>query len=295
MRSLLLASLVATTSLPALAQTAETGLTFGGTVELEYLDADTIHLWAFDGDMSASWRSGGLLGFDAALDTTYLEDGSELTNVWAALVLSTDIGEFAVGAPRPVVDRFKVMPDFSSSSVLDLDIGLLTSNYTALASGFDNGMTPGLTYVGTSGNLTYGGGYHQISDEFESIDVLEGAMTYAAAGTTYFINGEFVDGSDGSYTLMRIGALHDADRFDIGAALSQLRIPDTRHTLRLYGSVDVIDSLSLTGDLLMVEDSSDLYSLSARYEMPNGLFVEGGGIKIQDGPEIYDIGVGFKF
>ncbi|MFN3282535.1 MAG: hypothetical protein ACK40I_12845, partial [Tabrizicola sp.] len=64
---------------------------------------------------------------------------------------------------------------------------------------------------------------------------------------------------------------------------------------RLYGSVDVIDSLSLTGDLLMVEDSSDLYSLSARYEMANGLFLEGGGTKIQDGPEIYDIGVGFKF
>lgn len=295
MRSFLLASLVATTSLPALAQTADTGLTFGGKVELEYLDADTTRLWAFDGDVSASWRSGGLLGFDAALDTTYFEGGADVTNAWAALVLSTGAGEFAVGAPRPVVDRFKVMPNFSSSSALDADIGVLTSSYSVLASGLDNGVTPGLTYVGVSGNLTYGGGYHRISDGSDSLDILEGAMTYEAAGTTYFINGELVNGPDADITIMRIGALHDADRFDVGAALTQLRIPDTLHTLRLYGSMNVIEPLSLSADLLMVEDSSDLYSLSARYEMANGLFVEGGGTKVQDGPEIYDIGVGFRF
>lgn len=295
MRSFLLASLIATTSFPALAQTAETGLTFGGKVELEYIDANTTHLWAFDGDVRASWRSGGLLGFDAALDTTYLEDGSELTNVWAALVLSTGAGEFAVGAPRPVLDRFKVMPDFSSSSVLDADISILTSDYATLASGFDNGMTPGLTYVGASGNLNYGGGYHRISDETVSIDVLQGAMTYEAAGTTYFINGEFVDSPGSDLTVMRIGALHDTDRFDVGTSLTQFRNSETRHILRLYGSVNVVDTLSLSGDLLLVTDSPDLYSLSGRYEMANGLFVEVGGTKIQDEPEIYDIGVGLRF
>jgi hypothetical protein len=47
--------------------------------------------------------------------------------------------------------------------------------------------------------------------------------------------------------------------------------------------------------MLMIQDSDDLYSLSATYNTNSGLFVEGGGTKIGDSNEIYDIGVGFKF
>lgn len=78
------------------------------------------------GDLGLTSRSGGLLGFDASLDTTYLDDGTDLTNVWAALVLSTGAGEFAVGAPRPLVDTMRVMPRFSTSRVLDLETGFFS-------------------------------------------------------------------------------------------------------------------------------------------------------------------------
>lgn len=294
MNRIALAAVAALTTFPAAAQTADTGLSFGGEVKLEYLDSSSSHLWAFDGDLGMSWRSGGLLGFDASVDTTYLDDGTDLTNIWGALVLSTGAGEFALGAPRPLVESQRVMPRFSSSRVVDLETSFLRGPITSIASSQDKGLTPGLTYLNTSGSLTYGAGYHHLNDG-DNVDILEGVMQYKAGATTLFITGEFADVDGPNLSLLQIGAFHDADRFDLGAAFSQLDQSSTIHSLRFYGSVDVMSSLTVRGDVMLVQDSSDIYSLSATYGMSNGLFVEGGATKITDGPEIYDIGVGFKF
>lgn len=295
MTKFLVPAILALTALPAAAQDAN-GLSFGGEVKLEYLDAGS-HLWALDGDVAMSWRSGGLLGFDASLDSTYLDGngGSEdLTNIWAALVLSTGVGEFAVGAPRPLVDSMRVMPKFSSSRVLDLQTSIVRGPITSLASAMDNGMTPGVTWKQSSGNLTFGAGYHHLNDGANA-DILEGVMRYQTGATTFFISGEFGETDGPNLTILEIGGFHDADRFDLGAAFSKVDAGDTRHSLRLYGSFDVMSSLTLRGDALMIQDSSDIYSLSAIYSMDSGLFVEGGGSKITGSDEIYDIGVGFKF
>lgn len=298
MTRILVPALVALTALPAAAQDGGNGLSFGGEVKLEYLDADSSHLWAFDGDIATSWRSGGLLGFDASVDTTYLDSdgtGDDFTNVWAALVLSTGAGEFAIGAPRPLVDTLGVMPKFSSSRVLDLETGILHGPITSFASASDNGVTPGVTWKQESGNLTFGAGYHHLNDG-DNVEILEGVMRYQTGATTFFITGEFAETEGPNVSLLQIGAFHDADRFDFGAALAQLDQSDKTHSLRLYGSVDVMPSLALRGDMLMIQDSSDIYSLSATYSMDSGLFVEGGGSKISgSSDEIYDIGVGFKF
>lgn len=293
MSRLLIPALVALSSVPAVAQDGN-GLTFGGAVKLEYLDA-TSSLWAFDSDVAMSWRSGGLLGFDASLDATYLDDGTDFTNLWAALVLSTGAGEFAVGAPRPVVDSLDPMPNFSSSRVLDLSTGFLRGPITSLASASDNGVTPGVTWKQEQGNLTFGAGYHHLNDG-NNVDIIEGAMRYQAGSTTFFITGEYGDTEGSNLMLLQIGGFHDAERFDLGAAFSQFDSSDTTHSLRLYGSFDVMSSLTLRGDALLIQDSSDLYSLSATYSMPSGLFVEGGGTKVTGGGnEIYDIGIGYKF
>lgn len=284
---------VALSAFPVAAQDGN-GLTFGGEVKLEYLDSDSSHLWAFDGDAGMSWRSGGLLGFDASIDTTYLDDGTDLTNVWAALVLSTGAGEFAVGAPRPLVDSQRVMPRFSSSRVLDLETSFLRGPLASIASTQDSGLTPGVTYLNTSGNLTYGAGYHHLNDG-DNVDILEGVMQYKSGMTTFFITGEFADVEGPNVSLLQIGASHDAGRFDLGAAFAQADSSDTTHSLRFYGAYDVMSSLTVRGDILMVQDASDLYSVSASYGMENGLFVEGGGTKVNNGAEIYDIGIGFKF
>jgi hypothetical protein len=297
MTRLLLPAFVALTALPAAAQDGANGLTFGGELKLEYVDAFS-RLLAFDGDVGLSWRSGGLLGFDAALDTTYIDqqdDSQDLTNVWAALVLSTNAGEFAIGAPRPLVETQRVMPRFSSSRVLDLEFSFLRGQVTSILSASDNGVTPGVTYLNTAGSLSYGVGYHHLNDG-DNVDILEGVMNYKAGATTFFITGEFANSSSDNLSLMQIGAFHDAERFDVGAAFAQVHSSDTTHSLRLYGSYDVMPSLTLRGDMLLVQDSEDLYSLSATYNTESGLFVEGGGTKVSgSGPEIYDIGVGFKF
>ena len=293
MTKFLFPALFVLASLPAAAQTAANGLTFGGEVKLEYVDGNS-NSWAFDGDVGMSWRSGGLLGFDAAIDATYMDDGTDLTNIWGALVLSTGAGEFAIGAPRPLVEIQRVLPRFWSSRLVDLETSILRGSITSIASTQDNGLTPGLTYLNTSGSLTYGAGYHHLNDG-DNVGILEGVMQYKAGATTLFITGEFADVDGPNLSLLQIGAFHDADRYDLGAAFAQLDQSSTIHSLRFYGSVDVMSSLTLRGDVLMVQDSSDIYSLSATYGMSNGLFVEGGATKISDGAEIYDIGVGFKF
>lgn len=293
MNRLLLPAFLALSSLPATAQDGGSGLSFGGEVKLEYLNANS-DLWAFDADVGMSWRSGGLLGFDAAVDSTYLDDGTDLTNVWAALVLSTGAGEFAVGAPRPIVDSLNPMPRFSSSRVLDLETGFLRGPITSLASAVDNGVTPGITWKQDSGSLTFGAGYHHLNDG-NNIDIVEGAMRYQTGATTFFVSGEFAETEGPNVTLLQIGAFHDADRFDLGAAFSLLNTSDTTHSVRVYGGFDVTQSLTLRGDALLIQDASDIYSLSATYSMESGLFVEGGGSKVTGGSEIYDIGVGFKF
>lgn len=293
MTRLLIPAFVALTALPAAAQDGN-GLSFGGAVKLEYVDAESTNFWAFDGDIGLSWRSGGLLGVDASVDTTYLDDGDNFTNLWGALVLSTGAGEFAVGAPRPLVDTLAVMPKFSSSRVLDLETGFLRGPITSIASASDNGITPGITWKQDTGNLTFGAGYHHLNDG-DNVEILEGIMRYQTGETTFFITGEFAETEGPNATLMQIGAFHDADRFAFGAALSQLDLTDATRSLRLYGSFDVMPSLTLRGDAMMIQDASDIYSLSATYGMDNGLFIEGGGSKIGGADEIYDIGVGFKF
>lgn len=292
MSRLLIPAFIALSALPATAQDSN-GLTFGGSVKLEYVDISN-GLWALDGDVGLSWRSGGLLGFDASLDSTYLDDGEELTNIWAALVLSTGAGEFAVGAPRPLVDTLGVMPKFSSSRLIDLQTSFLRGPITSLASGSDNGLTPGVTWKQEQGSLTFGAGYHHLNGG-NNIDILEGVMRYQTGATTFFITGEFAETEGSNLTLLQIGALHDAERFDLGASFSQFDASDTIHSVRLYGSFDVMSAVSLRGDALLIQDSNDIYSLSAIYSMDSGLFVEGGGTKVTGSDEIYDIGVGFKF
>jgi len=292
MSRLLLPALVAAFALPATAQDAGNGLTFGGDVKLEYTDAGS-GIWALDGDVGASWRSGGLLGFDAALDTTYLDDGTDLTNVWAALVLSTGAGEFAVGAPRPLSESMAVMPRFSSSRLIDLEASFLLGMIAPLASAEDNGVTPGITWKQESGNLTFGAGYHHLNGE--NIDLAQGVMRFTGGATTFFINGEVATTPGSDFTTMQIGALHDADRFDLGAAFTRLDDGSSVKSLRLHGSVDVITALTVRGDALLIQDSSDIYSISTTYSLDSGLFIEGGGTKVVGQDEILDIGVGYKF
>lgn len=285
---------LALSALPAAAQDGN-GLSFGGDVKLEYVNQNA-DLWVFDGDVSASWRSGGLLGFDAAFDTTYLDSNggsNDLTNIWAALVLSTGAGEFSIGAPRPLLETEAVMPRFSTSRYVDLETSFLRGPITPIVSAQDNGVTPGITWKQDAGNLTYGAGYHHLNDL--DADTFEGLLRYKSGAMTLFISGEYARAPGPNVTILEIGGLYEADRFDLGAALAQTDASSTEHSLRLYGSVDVMQSLSLHGDALLIQDSNDIYSISGTYSMPNGLYVEGGGTKVVGSDEIYDLGVGFKF
>ena len=291
MTRFLVPALLVISALPAAAQ--DSGLSYSGEVKLEYLDSGS-GSFAFQGDVGMNWRSGGLLGFDASVDTIYLEDGDNFTNFWAAGVLTMGSSELAIGAPRPVLDTLRVAPRFSTSRLVDLETSFLRGPLTSVASGGDNGMTPGVTYKYTSGNVTFGAGYHHLNED-SSVNMFEGIMRYDGGATSYFISAEHLDGSSSNLTYLQIGALYQADRLHGGVTLGKIKSSGSIYSLRVYGSYDVMPSLSLHGDAIAVEKAEDIYSLGATYTMDSGLFVEGGGTFLGGSDEIYDIGVGFKF
>lgn len=272
----------------------DSGLSYSGEAKLEYIHANS-DLLAFRGEMVASWRSGGLFGFDASADTIHTDEGDDFTNFWAAAVLSMGSSEIAVGAPRPLLETHRVMPRFSSSRIVDLETSFLLGPITSFVSTQDNGMTPGLTYTYNSGGgLTFGAGYHRLNDGTD-VDAVEGIMRYEGGATNYFISAEYLVTPSSDLMMLQIGAMHDGDRFDAGLSLAKVRSTEAVHSLRLYAGFDVMTALTLRGDLLLVEDEDDVKSLSATYEMDSGLFVEGGGSFFGGSTEVYDVGVGFKF
>lgn len=185
------------------------------------------------------------------------------------------------------------MPRFSSSRLVDLQTWGLNGTFAPLASAADSGVTPGVTWTQEAGNLTFGGGYHHLNGE--NIDLTQGVMRYTGGATTLFINGEFATTPGSDVTTLQIGALHDADRFDLGAAFTRIDAGDTVNSVRVHGSVDVMSALTLRGDALLIQESSDIYSMSATYRLDNGIYVEGGGTKAVGQDEVLDIGIGYKF
>lgn len=292
MNRIIAPALLALSSLSAAAQDGGTGLSYSGEAKLEYIDASS-HLFVFSGDLGATWRSGGLIGFDASMETLNFDNGEHFTNFWAAAVLSMGASEVAIGAPRPVMDALGVAPRFSTSRGLDLEMSFLNGPVAGLVSADDNGMSPGLTYTYVSGGLAFGAGYHRQNDN--DVDVLQGIMRYDDGVTSYFVSAEKAIATGDDLTILQLGALHDADRLDAGATLSKIRASETNYSLRVYGSYDILSSLTVRGDLLMIENTHDIYSLSATYATGSGIFVEGGSTVQHGSEKVYDIGLGFKF
>lgn len=288
----LLALLLALSALPVAAQ--DSGLSYSGEVKLEYLDANSSY-WTFAGDAALAWRSGGLFGFDAAVDTVIVDDGEDFTNYWAAAVLSFGSGELAIGAPRPVLLAHKVQPKFGTSRLVDLELAFVNGGLAKLFSAQDPGMTPGITYSHQLDSVIFAAGYHRIDLGADEFNIYEGLMRYDGGSTQYFISAEHVATPSDDATFLSIGARHDADRFDLGATLTKARTSDTTLTARLYGSYDIMPGLSIGADYLAIQDEDDIYTLGAKYEMDSGLFVEGGVSELNGSSEVYDVGVGFKF
>ncbi|MFZ1471065.1 MAG: hypothetical protein WAT09_19115 [Paracoccaceae bacterium] len=272
------------------------GLNGTGRIELEYADIDGKSYPNASGDISLSWRSGAVLGFDAALDTTVLlDDGDDFTNIWGALVLSTSVGNFSIGAPQPVTETLKVMPELTSARIIGVEFGPLIGPKVVTDSYFDTGMTPGLAFTSTTGDLRYGLSYHQIDAAITTIDYYEGAMVFVGDRNSYFIMGELARYPGDDETMLQIGAQHQADRYSFGAALTRAEFSSvSRSSLRLYGGYDLLPALTVKGDYLIVDNFDDLFSVSAEYRIGDVGYVEGGATYFSD-DMIYDIGLGLKF
>lgn len=292
---LLSALALATLSTTALAYDLGNGMVGSGEVKLEYVDGGE-ETTVLSADYLLSWRSGGALGFDAALDTLYSSHAStDVTNIWAALVLSTSYGDFAVGAPRPVLETMGVMPRFSSSRLLDVETTFARGPYATLVSYDDPGVTPGLSYMQSGGDLSYGLSLHRLVQNGEDTGIVEAAMNFARGQTTFFITGEFIEADKDDVTHVQIGALHAGDRFELGAVLGNVLQSGDNHLVgRAYGSYAILPALTVKGDVLAIRDSRDLYSVSAEYTFGQTGFVEGGATMVGS-DAIYDLGVGLKF
>lgn len=298
MRVSLLALLAVGAIAPSVASAFDlgNGLAVTGSVKLEYDKYESDDTAVLDADLGLSWRSGGLIGFDAALDSTYIGESDEaLTNIWAALVFSTDMGEFSVGAPRPVVESMAVLPRFGTSRLLDLETSFARGPLSTAAGFEDNGFAPGLAFTGQSGSVSYGLSYHRFEIGGDDLDLIQGVMNYSNGATTLFISGELGDLLSVDPSVVKIGGLYSADVYSFGGELARVDYGSEGITTgRLFGTYDVMPELTVKGDMLLIESSENIYSLGAEYRFGQLGFVEGGASFV-DNDQIYDIGVGLKF
>lgn len=291
---------VAIAAMPAsvLAEDLGNGLSVSGSVKLEYVDAEGGNSTAaFDTDVSLSWRSSGMLGFDAALDSIYVDQsGTDLfTNAWASLVLVTGVGEFSIGAPRPVVETMRPLPRFSTSRLVDAGSEFHRGNLGIMLGAADGTIAPGLAFKGTSGTLSYGFSFNRYDIGSSDADLFQGVMRYDSGALSLYIAAQIAQAADDA-TSMAIGGIYDADRMTFGAELTKIDgTSSDKTTMRLLAGYDITPAMSVTADYLAIDGSTDdLLSLSGHYDLGNVLFIEGGATFDSDS-ETYDIGIGLEF
>ena len=299
--AMLLASLTA----PALALDLGNGFSLTGEVELEYLSSsgdDTTIGWI---DATLGWRSqaGGTVGygFDLTVDSTQLfETGDDFTAYWGGLVVTTGAGDFTIGAPRPVLDVLYDTPKLGGSSFFDLQIEQFTGPLAAFLVKQADINAYGVSFIGTSGNLTYGVYYSQV--EGEDADIMQAAAAYQLGATLIQGGAEVIKFGSGEITTLMLAATHDFDRFSLGAAISDISssgAPFDGRTVKLFGDYQVTDALVLGVQIVDVETplSVTLVGVSGEYGFGSGGYARIGAIDSdQSGSDtIFDAAVGFRF
>lgn len=285
------------------------GFSITGEVELEYLtdfDEDTSAAY---GDVTLSWRSqgNGSLGFGFDLNPVaiaFLESGNSFSTLWGGLVMTTSLGDFTIGSPRPLFDSLSHAPVLAEARLIDLGFGQFTGSSLATArllSG-SNVDSYGVSFKGATGDLSYGAAYHVVDVSPSDVKFLELTVGYRMGATEIYGGVERTEPSSGADATTRtlLGAEYEADRWSAGLEAIHSSSGGTSATVfSLFGGYEVSENLSITAlatDLSDVGAPGTLYGIGAEYRFGSGGFAQlgyagGNGF----GEDIATVSLGFRF
>lgn len=298
--------LLGASALPVQALDLGNGFSLIGEVELEYGNNATTANSYLDTDATLRWRSadGGAFGFgfDFGVESLYLLDESDdLTMFWGGLVITSDFGDFTLGAARPVADTVYAFPDFGTNSVNQLLLFPMTRSLASFFGLITDEQVLGVSFVGSSEALGYAVSIHEIDTPINTLRSSQLVLTYAAGNTSVMGSFEVMGvGLPENITAFRFGVLHEIGALTLGAEAGALESPtaDTQNFARLHGAYEVTPALTISADLgyldTMGGSSIDLWALGAEYRFGNGGFVEAGATSAGD-EETWDVGLGFRF
>jgi hypothetical protein len=301
-RTFLLTCLLSGATFSAQALDLGPGLTLTGDIELEHADGEPIRAESLQfADITLSWRAsgGGALGFGADLALVAQDrlqnQGDASVAFWGGPVLTTPLGDLAIGRPRPVLTRMIDLPRLGGLRVLDDGLAKVTGSLAEVAANEGDNDSLGLVFVGATGNLSYGLGLHR----FEALDirVAEAAIAYQLGATRLFAAIEDVAGFD--FRKVMVGASHDFGRLRVGGLLS--RVTEAGATLdvtRLHATLAVTDRLDLGLQHLRQTQSgqsAELTGVTAEYRFGSGFFAEAGLLKSSGAGDVANLSVGWRF
>ncbi len=276
------------------------GLEPDGRVELEFLSGNDASNLVLSGDVMLRYRS-GRFGAEIGTDSDIVLDGNDsFTAFYAAGLIDTAYGEFAIGAPQSVADMLIDLPVFAGMQGLEAG-GLLPSQPLALdaasavgtiAKGQD-AQNYGLRYSTISGGLRYGASLHRFAGRDGTL--VEIAAEYTMGQTQIEGMLESRDLKGGLSGLVAVS--HDAGRYSLAASLSRQTITADGTTLRLGGEYRLSDQLFIGGSLARNDYGSEqyLYGVTAGWTFGNGAALSGGIAEGDDTGLLMDASVGYRF
>lgn len=279
----------------ALAQTLPAGVTATGNVELEYsTDGDNAYTVLYgDADVGYSFDGSGQgLGVDLGL-TGYLgDDPFDDVAVFAALSYATDFGKFSFGLPRNASSGMSRMPVIGGTQAIGFGqkafLGdLPLTNYLA-----NDDPYAGLRYDGEFGAVKLAASAHRFRHDTNLVDVAltyTGGFAFAGGSVQYY---DFDNGTNATTLHGEFGAASDFYEAGVGLTSGDNVLPDAWQAWAMYRPVEKLD---LTATMLDPEGSAAIWGLSAKYDVFQGGYVQGGVSNTKNTDARWDVSVGFSF
>ena len=301
-------SVLALGTMPALALDLGNGLSLTGNVELEYVSySDGDDATVGFSDLTFGWRSqgGGALGFGVDLTLVNFEDFDDNEGrgaVWGGLVLTTGLGEFTIGNPRPLIETMITSPDIGGFRLLDLELATVTgSTLEGLMLFQEDVDSYGVSFKGTSGALTYGASYHKLEQGPFEADAIELVMTYQMGKTALLGGAEIIDTPSTDGEKLLLGATYTEDRWSAGALLTSASQGSSDYdSVKLWGDYSISDAFSVGAQVMSLNGNSSgqtFYGITGEYGFGAGGFAELGVFDSDDagGDRAYQASIGYRF
>lgn len=279
---------------------AAQGLETSGQFELEYLHGNDASTTLFSADAMLRYRNGAL-GVELGTDSDFaLDAGPELKSFYAAALVDTGFGEFAIGAPESVADMLIDVPSFAGMKGIDAggmipgqDVALGTPSMVSVIAKSEDRQSYGLRYSNTAGDMRYGASLHKFEGTGSALFQIAGEYTMGQTQIEGMIENKSLEGGFSGL----IGVAHDAGQFTVSAYLSRQTITADGTTFQLSGDYRMSDSLTVGGSFARKDFGSEeyLYGVTAGWGFGNGAYLSGGVADGDNTSILMDASVGYKF